>query len=438
MTPYPFQIKGAEWLSEKRYALLADEMGLGKSAQAILAADNLLASRVLILCPAVARINWSREFRKFSTFNRPFQIILKGDDRPKTDHSIITSYELAVRFFERGDWQGHRFDVIVMDEAHFLKSANAKRTKAILGKHGLVHQGDRVWALTGTPMPNHPGELWVLLKVFGVTKLTYYQFVTEYCQMPYGWREGDPLQVIGARKEKQAQLKELLSKVMLRRLASDELDLPPMMLTDTVVEPGKWELSAEEKKMLEADFERIGANGGVDGPIDDAFLDAFANSVATLRRYNGCRKIEPVAKLVEEELEAGEYSKVVLFAIHRTVVAELAARLRRFLPVTVTGATTPQARQKAVDEFQSNPSCRVFIGNIRAAGTAITLTAADQVVMVEQEWVPGDNMQAIKRCHRISQTRPVMVRCVGIADSIDEKISAILRRKTQDILSIIG
>jgi SWI/SNF-related matrix-associated actin-dependent regulator 1 of chromatin subfamily A len=86
-----------------------------------------------------------------------------------------------------------------------------------------------------------------------------------------------------------------------------------------------------------------------------------------------------------------------------------------------------------VDRFQNDPKCRVFVGNIQSAGTSITLTAAHQVLFVEQSFVPGDMAQAAMRCHRIGQTKPVTVRFVGLANSIDQFIAEMIRRKTAEI-----
>jgi SNF2 family DNA or RNA helicase len=291
-------------------------------------------------------------------------------------------------------------------------------------------------------MPNNPAELWIHLKVFGLTKLTYYQFVREYCEMVYGWREGDPLQIAGAKKPALPKLQKLLEPFMLRRLAKDVLGQQPPMLSDVIVEAGKWDLTEEEQATVlkETDhFQHIlpSFENGLVNDATVALLEGLANSVATLRRYNGCQKIEPVADLVSIELENGNYDKVVLFCIHRDVVAGLKTRLAKWKPVTITGATLPAARQKIIDEFTNNPRRKIFIGNIRAAGTAINLSVARHIYMVEQEWVPGDNQQAIARCSGITQKEPVFVRCVSIAGSIDEKVSAILRRKTQDIIALM-
>jgi SWI/SNF-related matrix-associated actin-dependent regulator of chromatin subfamily A-like protein 1 len=165
-------------------------------------------------------------------------------------------------------------------------------------------------------------------------------------------------------------------------------------------------------------------------------LEALASSVSTLRRYVGLQKVEPVAELVASELKSKAYEKVVIFAIHRDVIEGLRIKLSKFKPVTLYGGTVPESRQRNIDKFMNNPKTQVFIGNIIACGTAITLTSAHQVIFLEQDWVPGNNAQAAMRCHRIGQQHPVAVRFIGLADSLDEKISRVLKRKTEDLTEI--
>ncbi len=446
MEIFPYQALGAQWLASKRLALLADEMGLGKSAQVIIAADQVRAKRVLILCPANARINWEREFTRWSNGSRTFCLIKDKKVRPSPTDSVICSYDLAPTLPDLG-----AFDLLVLDEAHFLKSHETKRTKAVFGRHGLIRRASRTWAISGTPMPNHPGELWPILFTFGVTSLKYGPFVDRYCKY---WESQYGRQITGAVPARIPELRELLSKMMLRRKKEEVMkELPAIHYTDLTVEAGEVDLHVdsslmryispvdrtaelhsrldEERKYLAMSVDRLGFT--TDGMKS---LEAMAGSVSTLRKYTGLQKVEPVAEILKEELSSGAYGKIVIFAVHRDVVMGLRARLAEFEPVTLFGGTQPTKAQKNIDRFQNDPKCRVFIGNIQAAGTAITLTSAHQVIFIEQSWVPGENAQAAMRCHRIGQTKPVFVRFVGLADSIDEKVARVLKRKTRDAIAI--
>ena len=123
--------------------------------------------------------------------------------------------------------------------------------------------------------------------------------------------------------------------------------------------------------------------------------------------------------------------KVVIFAHHREVIEGLREGLRDYGAVSIYGKTPVAKRQQRVDSFQENPRTRVFVGQLDAAGTNLTLTAANQVVMVEESWVPGVNRQCIDRCRRIGQDRGVRARFFCLAGSLDEPISSTNRRKTE-------
>lgn len=447
---FPYQREGATWLAGRKTALLADDMGLGKSAQVVAACDAVNAKRVLVLCPASARMNWVREFEKFSTQKRESLVITTKRSAGTSDLTVCSydlAQDLAAKCLEN-------VDVLVLDECHFLKSTSAKRTKAVLGKQGLVRKARRVWAVSGTPAPNHPAELWPLLKTFGVTELNYEDFVRRYCTV---FDSGFGIQITGTRLERIPELRGVLARTMLRRKKEEVLkQLPPIHFTDEVIEPGEVileatnfshyclpdrtdelaEIIAREEELIEKALGVTDRNPERPATLGAEALEALANSVSTLRRYVGLQKVEPVANMVTEELVIGRYDKLVMFAIHRDVIDQLHHRLKKFNPVVIYGATTSEARQANIDRFQKDPSCCLFIGNILAAGTAITLTAANHVMFVEQDWVPGNNSQAAMRCHRIGQTKPVIVRFVGLANSVDARVSQVLRRKTADLTKI--
>lgn len=449
---FPYQKAGAEWLSRNKLALLADEMGLGKSAQSITACDLVGALRVVVLCPASARVNWQREFQKFSLWRRDFTIITKKDQKAHPDESVICSYDLSSQLV------GEEFDVLILDESHYLKSPKAKRTQFVFGKTGIVRYVDKVWALSGTPMPNHIGELWVLLYSFGATSFKYEDWIQRFCTYydgPHG------RQITGTQNIKTKEILKIIEPYMLRRKKEDVLkELPPIHFTHTVVEAGKVDLEIQdgftqwyfpenreselmakidrERKTLETFVNALDLETGNNRVSRDTMqiLEAMAKSVSTLRRYSALQKMEPVADFIEEELMFGAYDKVVIFAIHKDVIEGLRVRFRKYGSVTLYGNTDPKTRVRNIDRFQNDPKTQVFIGNIHAAGVAITLTAAHQVVFLEQSWTPGDNAQAAMRCHRIGQTKPVFVRFVGLANSIDEKVSQVLKIKARQIARI--
>jgi SWI/SNF-related matrix-associated actin-dependent regulator of chromatin subfamily A-like protein 1 len=459
---FPYQNIGSEWLRPRKMALLADDCGLGKSAQVIRASDDL--SRLIILCPAVARLNWANEFEKFSNNkNRKYEVWLDGDHAPHPTNSIIASFDIAMKHHSK--WG--RFDLLIIDETHYLKNPIVpegkidpvtkerrvpfNKVKAVFGKGGLVHHADRVWALSGTPAPNHAGELWVLLYTFGVTKLKYEQFLNRYCDTHVvGFGPRSRTQISGTKRAMIPELRGMLKQIMLRRKKEDVLkELPPIFYTSVVVQAGavseeaelqfmKYVTNAEQKltlaQILQSQRKRV--EQALTEPNMLRALEAISESVSTLRRYTALQKLPSAIELIRSELEMGLYDKVVIFAIHRDVIQGLADGLSEFRAVMLHGGTTPKAKDYNITLFQNDPRCRVFIGNIDACGTAITLTAANNVVLIEESWVPGKNAQAIMRVHRIGQLKNVFARRVTIQDSIDRRVGEVLRKKTQELAEI--
>lgn len=433
---FPFQQEGVNFLKTHSFALLADEMGLGKTPQAIIASQNL--DRILVVCPACARINWEREFWKWA--GRTFHIA----QGPPVYHknNTIVSYDYLTQHLEF--FKCMKWDLLILDEAHYLKEPTSKRTLAILGNNGIIHNAKRTWALTGTPAPNHAGELWTLLYTFGAIKLSYDGFTARYCKSYQVGRYGR-VQITGSNTQHTPELKSILKVVSLRRLKTDVLkQLPPIFHSILYIEkegdPLKDYPSLKEK--IEIELQKLKEAIDFHGPNPSpekllSVLQVMSRSVSALRRYHGLSKIKPVASLIYNELISQSCEKIVVFAIHKDVIKELAKTLHQFNPVVITGATPMQERQDAIDNFQKDPKIQVFIGNIKAAGTAITLTAANQVLFVEQEWTPGDNAQAAMRCHRIGQTRPVTVRYASLVNSFDDKITALLSRKAQELSTFI-
>ena len=421
MKLYPYQRQGAEFLATHNHALLADEMGLGKTAQAVSAAKQVGAKTLCVICPAIARPMWHRELKIWGW----------------TGASLIESYNRATG---RKDVQDAiakmKPEVLILDEAHYLKNRNAKRTRAIYGTsacgHGLIAHAKRVWLLTGTPTPNNASELWPHFRALfpklipsrrGASQ-NYWEFVNSWCWMR---RTEFGMSVYGNRNPQ--GLRNLLRNFTLRRKSEQVLkDLPAITITHSLVEPTvvSQELShfigTDEYKRLEEIVEKA---------LDEYAEPPNVPHLSTLRRLTGIAKAGAVAQTIAEELDAGAYSKIVLFGIHREALNALEQGLSSFECVRVDGATPPAARQSRIDQFQNEPLVRVFIGQLTACGHALTLTAAHHAALVEYSWTPAENFQATKRCHRIGQTRPVFVRMFGLANSIDEAISGVLAQKTR-------
>lgn len=343
--------------------------------------------------------------------------------------------------------------MLICDEAHFLKSVDAGRAQHVLGKNGLVHKATHRWFLSGTPMPNHVGELWPLLYVSGTTPLKYDDFIERYAKTR---KTTFGLQIVGTKNVE--ELKGLLSKIMLRRTKKEVMkQLPSIYYTGTVVEPGPVDLEVymfdlwrrsggDEKLKAIVDKQESAMRAMIDTlktgstPMRDLLpiMQGAQKTMAELRQYTGLAKVPAVVEIVGGELERNEVDKIVLFAVHKSVIETLREGLRKYKPVTLYGGTPPTKRQEHIDKFQKDPKCRVFIANIAAAGTAVTLTAARHAAFVECDWTNANNAQAAMRVHRIGQERTVYIRFFSLANSTDERVAEVLRRKIRDELSVFG
>jgi SWI/SNF-related matrix-associated actin-dependent regulator of chromatin subfamily A-like protein 1 len=435
MDLFPYQVEGAKFLATVKRGLLADEMGLGKSAQAIAACDELRAQRVLVICPASLTQNWRREFLRFQSISRyvaePHRVT--GGNGPLVN---VTSYDRAARDPEGlaiVDW-----DVLILDEAHYLKNHKAKRTKAIFGEKcdgegGLVSRAAHVFCLTGTPTPNNPSELWSMLRAVmpaaierpmkndKLKPMAYWPFVEKFCVTQ---DTGFGIKIIKGKNL--PELKARIAPFILRRKKEEVLkDLPPIRF-DTLALEGKFPREAAgELRMIAEALEKEGVAG----------LKAIGSHVAQLRRLTGMAKVSAAAEWVRDFLEGGD-GKLVCFAHHKDVIGYLAEAFPE--AVVVTGDAAPATRQAAVDSFQNNPKVRLFLGNIQAAGVGLTLTAASDALFVESSWTPSENQQAAMRIHRIGQRNACLVRFAMLAGSIDEDIQRAVMRKTTDIARLFG
>lgn len=432
----PYQHEGAGFLAERGRAGLFDEPGLGKTAQAIMALDRLGLQRGLVVAPASVCDVWVSEMRKFSKVPRRLLRGRSSDDlnlwlRMRSD-ILITSYEMATKW--RRELEKDLREFTIWDESHYLKSNTAQRTRAAFGhqcdgKFGYGKWSGYAWLLTGTPMANAPLDIWTWLRFVRGTDLTYRQFTARYFQeIPGAFASS-----YKPRKECIPELQALIRQFSIRRTLKDVgLQLPEMWITTQEIDGDTAAIRA-----LLAEHE------GLDGAVREAvekgglsFLDA--GHISTLRRLVGEAKAPVFARQLVEELHGGT-DKIVVFCEHKTPLRILrhALEAANIEYVVIDGDTATTARGRLVATFQAQDECRVFLGS-SAAYEGITLTAASQLVMLEQNWTPAKNAQALKRVHRIGQERNVHVRFIALAKSIDADIAATVARKTQDIVAVQG
>jgi len=395
---YDYQKCGAEFLAVRRRAYLADVPGLGKTAQALVAADLIDAKNIVVVCPASAVPVWEREAERWW---RPWM----------GRRMAIVSYNKLARVHGAtplDDPSIRPLDLVILDEAHYCKSPKAKRTKAAMR---LAAYAERAWLLSGSPMPNNPTELWTMFHYLWRQDVpseaqTYADWRDYFCK----WYHADHGPRVTGTKPTVAELRTMLSRVMLRRRVSDVgLQLPPLRL-HVVPLPADRRFAEELETLIEEE--------GIE--------------TATVRRLLGAHKAERIARVICDEAP----KKIVVMYHHRDTGALLTKALQAggYMVFGFDGSTPSHVRGHEVEQFQTFPfpdKYAAFVVQQQAGGVAITLTAAAEIILVEPDWSPEANVQAIKRIHRISQTDPCRARIFSVEESLDDGIMKTLAAKIQ-------
>ena len=445
MYPTTQQIEGAEFLASRRTALLADEPGYGKTAQAIIACDLVGARSILVITTASARANWLAEFEAWSLEQRSAAAIYEGHTASwaaSRFEVLVVSWALVATSFVLNALMKRRWDVLILDESHYCANVETdgkpvRRTVAVLGKDGIASRADRVWCLTGTPIPNTPDDIYPTLRALAPSLLkvpqwcvdpngrrfpdvsTYETFLARYCvtERRQGWF--GKVKVRHVAGQNLAELNERLQPFMLARKMSD---LPPLRVSVFTVESdGPVPHDADEADILAA---------AETGTTDD--LDMH---IGPLMRITGRLKAAACAERITDEQNA-KRRPIVLFYRHVEAGDVLERALQKFKPVRVDGSVVGRKRAEAIYRFQSGQA-GIFLAQIQACSEAITLTAANEAMFVECSFVPAQMTQALFRIYRRGQTRPCLVRVAALRGSIDEALMRVVTRKTVDIRAIM-
>lgn len=408
----PFQLAGIEYGVHPavKNVLLGDEPGLGKTVQAIGICNKLMASNILIVCPAKLRNVWHAHVDEWLTYGGFVEIV---------SYNYLANPENVKKLMQKGP-----FDVGIFDEVHYLKNATAKRTKYTLAKNGLVSVIKKAVCISGTPIQNRPMDLYPIAKTMAplsIEGMDKFGFGIRYCE---GWKTPwGSWDFSGASNVKELGLR-MRANFMVRRTKDKVLkDLPEKFVNLVHVESKGGALAMAHLETL--DVETVIKGGGkLDGDVH----------ISTARQQVGVTKIDFAVEYICEQLESG-HKKIVVFAHHKEVIdgLEEGMRAREIGHVTLRGGMNDAQSKTAVDQFQTAPDVRVFIGSLMASKEGITLTAASYVIFVEFSWAPMDNEQAMDRTHRIGQKNNVMVDFLVHKGSLDERIAKFNIQKSKAI-----
>lgn len=418
----PYQKKGVSFIESKQgRALLADDMGIGKTIQAIgYLKRHPEFKKILIVCPEVMKKKWAAELKKWG-YKKPIEL-LYGRTPYKIDEKtrvLIINYDILYYWTDpkkNGPFSKMKFDAMILDECHYIKNNSAKRTKAAkaIGK-GTKH----IIGLTGTPIENRPIEIYNIVNLLSPNLFpNYMYFGKRYCD---GKHNGFGWNFNGASNLQ--ELHEILSKtVMIRRRKQEVLtDLPDKQYSTIPLElqnRNDYELAKHNflNYLIEAGYDRE--------HIQSAVTAEMLVKLNVLRQLAAEGKLEHVIKWIESFLETGK--KLVVFAHHTKIINAIYQRFEG-MAARIYGGTTDKTAEYT--KFQEDPNCRLFVGNMQAAGIGIELTAASDVAIVEFPWSPGILDQAVDRCHRIGQKNAVTVYYLVAEETIDEYMAKLIDQK---------
>lgn len=437
--PYPYQLQGiARGLQLKRF-INGDDMGLGKTLEAIATINKANAFPCLVICPNVVKINWQREWAKFTDKKA---MVLTDSVRTSwpffwqtgMNQVFIVNYESLRKYFVRRitksekwtlkDVEFHQtiklFKSVIIDESHKVKSTSTQQSKFC---KGIASGKEYIILLTGTPVVNKPNDLVCQLGImdrmidFGGWKY----FVSRYCSGPNGASNLKELNFMlwkncFFRREKSKVLTQLPDKV--RQVMSCDIT------NRKEYQDAERDLIDYLKRYKEADDEKI----------QKSLKGEVMVRIGILKDITARGKLKEVIDFVKDFRENGK--KIILFCnLH-----EIVDRLLVAFPsaVCVTGRQNMQEKQASVDAFQKNPKTDIIICSIKAASAGITLTAASDVAFIELPWTYADCDQAESRAHRIGQKDSVNCYYLLGRRTIDQKLYRIIEEKKHISNAVLG
>ena len=423
--PLEHQKEAIQKLVENKKFILADDMGLGKTTSTIIAALESGSKKVLIICPATLKINWKREIENYS--DKSIYIAESKNFSTEADYVII-NYDIIKNFHDpkkkdESQVLASKFDLVIIDEAHYIKNVTAQRTKLI---NDIVKNIDRLWLLSGTPMTSRPIDYFNLLSLIDspVAK-NWMAYAIRYCQ-GYQFNVGGRKvwNVTGA-----SNLEELRDRTLgltLRRLKENVLDLP-----DKIITPVYLRLKSKQyEEVMGEYYDWYDKN-----PEESKSLTVQFSKLTKVRQIIADEKIAQTIELAENILEQDK--KVIIFCNFTDSLNKITEHFGK-AAVKLDGSMSKPERQRSVDEFQDNSKVKVFVGNIKAAGVGITLTAAEAVIMNDLSFLPSDHAQSEDRAYRYGQKNNVLVYYPIFENTIEGVIYDILNNKKQVIATVMG
>lgn len=424
----PFQEEDVRqiWCFRGR-ALVASEMGTGKTVTALSWISRIPKRRpALIITPASLKWMWESEaWLKFKIRAR----VLEGTE-PKIkrleDEVIVVNYDILHAW--RKIILRNPPEVVVMDECHYVKTPSARRTKAA---NSICEGASSVLGLSGTPMTNHPIDLWSVLHLIRPDIFpVHWDFAKRYCHPKktyWGWK-------FDGAERKQELFSILRRECMIRRLKKDVApEIPDKIHIDIPLRTGKKAMDEYEKAKY--DF-LVWLREKSPGKARKAESAERLVKVGYLFRLCSELKMDIMIKFMKDLAESNPGEKIVCLS-GRTFVID---RLQKAFPnsVTVDGRVTGRLRSAAVRKFTNSSKITWFFGNWKAAGTGLNLQKSHIFISLDPPWTPGDLLQGQDRVHRIGQAMKVLIYHLFLVGTIEEDWMNILRERMGDLNDVLN
>ncbi|MDQ3676679.1 MAG: DEAD/DEAH box helicase [Actinomycetota bacterium] len=413
----PFQWAGVRYALDARRVFIADEQGLGKTIEALATLEADLAYPAIVVCPASLKLNWERETRRWLA-HRSVAVVDGRSAVPATAEITILNYEVVAAHRAALARIGPR--ALVIDESHYVKNPQAKRTRAVRRLAEAIGADGLRLALSGTPVLNHAEELVSQLRVLG--RLEDFGSGAQFTKRFRGELSEERLHW------------HLRRRCFVRRLKSEVL--PQLPAKRQVVVPVAL-ANEREYRLAEQDVIAWLRSQPLDLSELNARIAATLRAerlaqLGTLQRLAARGKLGAALTWIGDFLESGE--PLVVFARHIEVQEAVLARFP--YAAHLLGRDSTARRDEAVRAFQAHDGPLLLVGATRVAAQGITLTRASNVAFLELEWTPAMHDQAEDRCHRIGQRDAVMAWYLLAADTIDETMAALIQHKRGHVAAV--
>ena len=388
-----YQMFGTKYILHQEKVLLGDEMGLGKTMQAIAAFCHLAAkghNHFLVVCPLSVLVNWRREIEAQSDLN---VIDVYGDNRAMEMTQWSSDGGVAVTTFETLNKipipEAVTVDMMVVDEAHYIKNPEAIRTKSVMQAAG---KAKRILFMTGTPLENRVEEMSFLIGCLQPEIAEQIKQMKELSEAP--------------------QFREAVAPVYLRRVREDVLkELPELIEKEQWCLMNAEELNSYKMSLLEGNFMAVRQVSWQ--------LENISKSGKAQRLLEICEEMRTLNR------------KIIVFSFFKTVLAKVSQMLGEYCSGVIDGSVPASERQAIIDKFTEDRPGSVLVCQIQAGGVGLNIQAANVVIFCEPQIKPSMETQAIARAYRMGQSQAVIVHRLLMQDSVDERIMDILRQKTE-------